>query len=393
VQNTITVKDATRELINHLITMSEVNWISSDEPNEVTLPNAEKTFVNSELNQQDIESNVRWVNAHKLWELGFTGKNTVVGGADTGIEFEHPALVQNYRGRVSNGIYNHNFNWYDGVRNFNPCRSPCGCNLTKPCDDHGHGTHTLGTAVGGIARKIGASPDSLWIGCRPFTDTGRHYSVQTFLACLQFFLAPTDVDGKNPNPTLRPHSTIHSYGCNSGLGCPGPNDLEPASDALRASGVLMVVAAHNQGSGCSTITRQPCFFKSVITIGATNKDADTIAGFSSRGPVRLVNGTTYRKPDLTAPGVNVLSANRGGTYSSMSGTSMSTPLVAGCLALFWSAVPRLSRNIEKTMEIFERTAKHQTSTDCGSTGFPNNVYGYGSIDVLKAYQSAKELGY
>jgi len=137
------------------------------------------------------------------------------------------------------------------------------------------------------------------------------------------------------------------------------------------------------------------FFKSVITIGATNKDSDLIAGFSSRGPVRHPgSGETYRKPDLTAPGVNVLSANRGGTYSSMSGTSMSTPLVAGTLALFWSAIPRLSRNIEKTMEIFEKTSKHQPSSECQSnTTSPNNIYGYGTIDVLKAYQLAKELGY
>lgn len=77
----------------------------------------------------------------------------------------------------------------------------------------------------------------------------------------------------------------------------------------------------------------------------------------------------------------------------MSGTSMATPNVAGAMALFWSAVPSLIRNIQKTLEIFEKTAKHQKTNECSSNGSPNNVYGYGTIDVLKAYNLAKELGF
>jgi subtilisin family serine protease len=78
----------------------------------------------------------------------------------------------------------------------------------------------------------------------------------------------------------------------------------------------------------------------------------------------------------------------------MSGTSMATPAVAGAIALFWSAVPSLERNLGKTQEIFEKTAKHQPSTLCNSQHeSPNNEYGYGGIDVWKAYEYAKSLGY
>lgn len=120
-----------------------------------------------------------------------------------------------------------------------------------------HGTHTLATAVGGKDRVIGVSPDSKWIGCRGFSDMGRHWRSSTFITCLQFFLAPTNLDGKNPQPNLRPHATIHSYGCNSFLGCPNHDDMEPSAKALRAAGVLMSVAAQNAGSACGTVNRQP----------------------------------------------------------------------------------------------------------------------------------------
>jgi hypothetical protein len=82
--------------------------------------------------------NVKWINADKLWALGFTGQNTVVGGADTGIQFDHPALKTNYRGFISENKYSHDYNWYDGVRMTSGCRSRCGCNLAAPCDDQGH---------------------------------------------------------------------------------------------------------------------------------------------------------------------------------------------------------------------------------------------------------------
>jgi serine protease AprX len=66
----------------------------------------------------------------------------------------------------------------------------------------------MGTTAGGVDRKIGVAPKAKWMGCRAFTDMARRASPQTFLNCLQFFAAPTDLNGQNRNPDLRPHTVI-----------------------------------------------------------------------------------------------------------------------------------------------------------------------------------------
>jgi len=71
---------------------------------------------------------------------------------------------------------------------------------------------------------------------------------------------------------------------------------------------------------------------------------------------------------------------------------MATPLVAGVIALLWDAVPKLDRKIRETNEILYKTANHQTSRDCESTtDSPNNVFGYGTINALKAFEMANQL--
>jgi len=174
-----------------------------------------------------------------------------------------------------------------------------------------------------------------------------------------FFLAPTDLRGLNPKPELRPHITVHSYGCTAALRCPNSESLKPASDALKAAGVYMVVAAHNYGPRCNSIMAQPGHYASVLTIGATNFNSNVIASFSGRGPINI-DGSNRRKPDLTGPGVQVRSCVPNNRYAVFSGTSMATPTVAGGIALLWNAIPELSRNIDKTTEILEKTALHQT---------------------------------
>jgi len=343
--------------------------------------------------KEGIEWNVKWIKSEKLWELGYTGKGIVVGGADTGIDWKHEALIKNYRGSSTNTTVEHNYNWYDGVTTppFN-CNGQCRCNSTEPCDENGHGTHTIGSTAGGTERdQIGCAPNSTWIGCRAFSNT--QWAPSSFISCLQFFLAPTDLRGLNPKPELRPHITVHSYGCTAALRCPNSESLKPASDALKAAGVYMVVAAHNYGPRCNSIMAQPGHYASVLTIGATNFNSNVIASFSGRGPINI-DGSNRRKPDLTGPGVQVRSCVPNNRYAVFSGTSMATPTVAGGIALLWNAIPELSRNIDKTTEILEKTALHQPSTECNSTQqSPNNVYGYGTVDILKAYEEAKRQGF
>jgi serine protease AprX len=168
--------------------------------------------------------------------------------------------------------------------------------------------------------------------------------------------------------------------------------LEPASDALKAAGVAMIVDGHNLGPKCSSITRQPCYFKSVFTVGALDFKTNNIAPYSGRGPITF-DGTNRRKPDISAPGSRVTSSTIGGRYTALSGTSMATPAVAGAYAVLWSACPKLKRKLEQTREFFEKSALHQPSTQCSSNGTPNNVYGHGTIDLYKAYELAKKQGF
>jgi subtilisin family serine protease len=156
---------------------------------------------------------------------------------------------------------------------------------------------------------------------------------------------------------------------------------------LRAAGVFMSVSAGNSGWACETVNDPPALEDSAITIGATDS-GDGIANLSSRGPV-TVDGSNRRKPDLVAPGINVRSSTRDGGYGWKSGTSMASPHIAGGVLLLWSAFPQLRWNVDLTESILEQTALHLTTSQlCGNDApgqVPNNVWGFGRIDVLAAY--------
>ncbi|MBP1621972.1 MAG: peptidase and subtilisin, kexin, sedolisin, partial [Acidobacteria bacterium] len=111
-----------------------------------------------------VEWNIALVNANDVWALGYTGQGAVIAGQDTGYEWDHPALVDQYRGWNGSSA-NHNYNWHDAIHSGG---GSCGANTTAPCDDYGHGTHTMGTMVGddGGANQVGMAPGARWIGCR-----------------------------------------------------------------------------------------------------------------------------------------------------------------------------------------------------------------------------------
>jgi len=237
----------------------------------------------------------------------------------------------------------------------------------------------MGTKVGtSNNEQVGISPESQWIGCK-WLNAGGGGTAAGALKCLQFFLAPTTTNGSNPNPDKRPHVTSHSYRCACNLANP--------VKALVAAGVEVVVAAGNSGPSCRSVT-EPAFLNDSLAVGALNRQSDTLASFSSKGPHQ-----TLLKPEVSAPGANVRSTIRTGGYGSMSGTSMACPHVAGAVALLWSGHPKLVRNIKLSREIMTKSAKKQPSNDCNSNGSPNNVYGHGTIDCLKSHETAGLMGY
>lgn len=330
-----------------------------------------------------IEPNIDMIGAPDVWALGATGQGVVIGGQDTGYDWQHPALVDKYRG-WSGSEADHNYNWHDAIHTGSGI---CGADASEPCDDHGHGTHTMGTMVGddGGANQIGVAPGAKWIGCRNM-DQGAG-TPSTYSECFQWFVAPTNLDGANPDPARAPHVINNSWACPPSEDCMEPTILQEIVENVRAAGIVIVSSAGNSGPLCSSVRYPPAIYDATLSVGAVDNN-DVIAGFSSRGPV-TVDESNRLKPDVVAPGVSVRSSFPGGGYGSLSGTSMAAPHVVGLVALLISADPALSGNVDALeAAIVQSAAPLTTEQECGGvpgSSIPNHTFGYGRIDALEAY--------
>ncbi len=333
-----------------------------------------------------IEWGVMKVHAPEVWALGFTGQGIVVGGQDTGYQWNHPAIKLKYRGWTGLAA-NHNYNWHDSIHSGG---GVCGADSTVPCDDNSHGTHTMGTMVGddGGSNQIGVAPGAKWIGCRNM-DQGVG-TPGTYAECFQWFIAPTNLANTNPDPTKAPNVINNSWGCPVDEGCTDPAVLQAVVENTRAAGIEVVVSAGNSGSGCSSVDTPAAIYDASFSVGATDS-SDNIAGFSSRGPV-TVDGSGRLKPDISAPGVDVRSSIPGGGYASFSGTSMAGPHTVGVVALVLSANPDLIGNPDAIEPLLTSAAVPRTRSEtCGGipgSEIPNNTYGWGRADALSAVQAA-----
>ena len=403
----ITVNDAQ---LGKLLNDPEVVEIHTNEPFHVALPTIKmdkampsKSVVIPhrlvkvvEERQEIIQWNVGKIGADRVWTMGgprSRGQGIVYAIADTGVAYQHPNIFINYLGRRTDGSINHNYAWYDGVRREVAQEGEMKCPIGSPvpCDDQGHGTHVTSTAVGGDG--FGVAPGARWMACRNM-DRGVG-SPETYLNCLNFFLAPHDLQGGNARPDLRPHVVGNSYGCPDSEGC-SKHAMTAAMEALRAAGVFMSVSAGNEGPRCGTISDPPALEKSVISVAATDVN-DNLADFSSRGPCSVA-GTAYRKPDVSAPGVRVLAAYPGDGYRVLSGTSMASPHVGGAVALISAMCPCLLRNVDAIQDLLQSTAlplfPPKGQVLCGideANSVPNNHFGYGRINVLAAVKKCRAI--
>jgi len=378
-----------RALVTQLAARPDVARIEANPRVRQSLPQPQLDIARL-LAPQGIEWGVARVNADDVWALGYTGQNIVVAGQDTGYDWDHPALINQYRGWDS-VTATHDYNWHDAIHSGG---GVCGADSPIPCDDHGHGTHTMGTIVGddGAGNQIGVAPGARWIGCRNM-DQGVG-TPATYIECFEFFLAPYPVGG-NPAtdgvPGLAPHVINSSWTCPPSEGCAW-DTLQTVVESVRAAGIVVVASAGNDGyGGCGTVQDPPAIYEAAFSVGATDS-GDNIAGFSSRGPV-TVDGSGRLKPDVSAPGVSVRSSVPGGGYGWKSGTSMAGPHVVGTVALLWSAAPRLVGDVDTTEWIIEQTARpHATTQTCGDDDpgdVPNNVYGWGIVDALAAVRASQ----
>jgi serine protease AprX len=378
------------DLVTRLAARPEVARIVANPRVRQALPESQSNDVHP-LAPQAVEWNVAHINADDVWALGYTGQGIVVAGQDTGYDWDHPALINQYRGyqgTITDTV--HDYNWHDAIHTGG---GDCGPDSPEPCDDYasGHGTHTMGTMVGddGGDNRIGVAPGARWIGCRNM-DVGVG-TPATYAECFEFFLAPYPIGGDpltDGVPGLAPHVINNSWTCPASEGCDW-DTLQMVVENVRAAGIVVIASAGNSGSSCSTVSTPIALYDAAFSVGATDS-GDNIAGFSGRGPV-TVDSSGRLKPDVAAPGMSIRSSRRGGGYYYSEGTSMAAPHVAGTVALLWSAAPVLIGDVDTTEQIIMQAARpHTTTQSCGGDGpadVPNNVYGWGIVDALAAVQT------
>ncbi|MEU4364683.1 S8 family serine peptidase [Promicromonospora sp. NPDC023987] len=312
------------------------------------------------------------INADDLWSRGITGEGIVVANIDTGVDGSHTALSGQYRGAGAADPDAYNFFSVDG--------------RPDPHDADGHGTHTMGTMVGGsvrvgvVDRPVGVAPGAEWIAAAGGADG---WADEDLIASGEWILAPYDQDSADPVPdtTKRPHVVNNSWGADFST----DPFMEDIVTAWEAAGIFATFANGNAGGfGCEA-AGSPASRTVNYAVGAF-AEGGVIADFSSRGPGQ--SGTV--KPDIAAPGAGILSALPGEGSDYLSGTSMAAPHVAGAVALLWSADPELVGNVQATRAILDGTARDVNDTSCGGAADDNNVWGEGKLDVLAAYELAQE---
>jgi uncharacterized repeat protein (TIGR01451 family) len=313
----------------------------------------------SNLQSRDLQSaewGVAQIRADEVWSsLHITGTGVVVAGLDTGVDWLHPALQGNYRGYDPHGPANHTYSWYDATSG-----------AIYPIDDHGHGTHTMGTIAG--QDGIGIAPGARWIAVKAFNSAGSGYD-SWIHAGFQWLLAP------GGNPGLAPDVVNCSWGSDNGTLTTFQSDLR----ALQAASIFVVFSNGNSGPAEGTVG-SPASLPEAFAVGATD-EYDQVANFSSRGP----SPWGEIRPHVVAPGVRVRSSLPGGSYGLKQGTSMAAPHVAGIAALLRSVSPTLS--ITRTAYVITSTA-----VPLGEP-IPNNDTGWGRVDAFAAVASLAQPGF
>ncbi len=386
------------------ISQTELEALASD-PNVVGIEQ-QVLLPPLELDQEADEgsrapaSHIAHINAPAAWDLGHTGEGIVVSGTDSGVRHTHAALVNQYRGNLGGGTFNHNYNWFDPY-NFS----------AAPRNSGDHGTHTMGTSVGddGGDNQIGVAPDASWIACIGFGGAGGGASSAGLIACGQFALAPTDTNGDNPDPSRAAHVVNNSWG---GTVCNGVVDpwYEGVIDGWIAAGIVPVFSMGN-ASNCQFPNNPPVGLNSSsanlaksFSIGSSGTNNSQVAPHTIKGPTRNIHpgtsdlpshfGFPTMKPNVVAPGVGIRSSVASGdaNYGNSNGTSMSAPAVAGLVALMWDAADCLIGDYATTGNLITTTARPiPVATGSNADGIdnvPNVATGWGEIDALAAVEAA-----
>ncbi|MCX7022568.1 MAG: S8 family serine peptidase [bacterium] len=334
----------------------------------------------------DITWNVSRVEAPLVWDApyGYTGDGVVVAVVDTGCDFEHPDLADhpwvNLGEIPGNGLDDDANGYVDDVNGWDFYYD----DGTVLGPEDGHGSHVAGIVAGdgSAGSQTGVAPDARIMAVKVFSDTGRGTEYITW-------------DGMDYAVEMGADVLNLSFGWYQNQTHNQPLWRDVCRTTLEL-GAVIVAAAGNEGDKTEQYPppdniRTPGDVPEIITVGAT-ESADGVSFFSSIGPVEWAFDPPYDdwpyppgciKPDICAPGGTVnpgegiksIDGRRGG-YINMEGTSMSTPHVAGAVALLLQADPSLTpQEVKDYLEL--------SALDLGEAG-KDNYAGYGRLQCLLA---------
>lgn len=317
-------------------------------PNVAEVKKSEyKVFIEKDIDKKTVKNDpavIQWgiqkVRAPEVWQqFRIDGAGVLVGVLDTGIDGKHPAFA----GKIM------------GFKDFTPEA------VAEPFDGQGHGTHVCGSVAG--SNGVGVAPGARLIVGRVF-DTKGGTTEDVLLSAMQWMLDPDGIPETNDGPRL----INNSWGSNDSVN----KTFWVAVENWVNAGILPVFAAGNNGMWGGKVGT-PAAFPHSWAVAATTK-TDTLAYFSSQGPVAW-DGTPLMKPDIAAPGDQIISCAIGGGLVSNSGTSMACPHMAGVAALMFQADPTLT--LDQVRLIAEENAK-----DLGAAG-KDGKFGSGLVDSYK----------
>lgn len=355
---------ARKSVIVELAKRDDVEKIIENKVIKVEKPEKNENIM---MSRSPYETHIPWnlkaINAVNAQRYTKDCKNEVVVGIiDSGVDSTHIAISKNYRGNDSSLAA---YSWYNTINGKDGSQE-------KPYDDRGHGTHVCGTILGSKENALlGVAPKAKWIGVKVFDQDGETDNVK-LLKAGQWIMAP------NGDPTKAPKVVNNSWGGNSNDGF-----FREIVKKWREAGIFPVFSAGNVGpfnDGGDDSIGTPGAYPESYAVGAIRKD-EHIAKFSLRGKSSYTNKI---KPDIVAPGVNILSCIPGQKYTIYTGTSMAAPHVTGVIALMLQVNPNLT--VDQIENILNETAlplkdEYYTTT-------PNNGYGYGKVNAVSAVQLA-----
>lgn len=373
ISNVIRV-DAPRAEIVRLAARNDVLRVYFNYPIESIAPVGEQVDVEQGGGEIDApEPGIVAVRAPEVWEeFQVFGDGVLTATLDTGVDGNHPALASRWAGLESRYSGHPEWAWFDPVTN-----------TRFPTAFGSHGTHTMGTVCGGApGREIGVAPGAHWIHAAVIDRVSISRTVADSLLAFEWLIDP---DG-DPNTNWDvPAVCSNSWGLVTSHGYP-PCDQTFWShlDANEAAGTMIIFSAGNEGfSGLRRPSDRATDDYRTMAVAAVdgNQQGWPIASFSSRGPTTCTpNGQQAIKPDISAPGVNVISALPGNGYGGLSGTSMASPHINGVVCLMREVNPDMPINDMKQII-------YDTAFDLGSAGEDNN-YGWGMVDAYEAVVAA-----